>query len=363
MTRIASLAFLATIACGAPAPQAIAQGPTPAGSRIYVTNQENASVSILDGASGALVQTLDLRTLGFSENAKPHDAAVEPDGSHWYVTLIGENRILKLNRNDAIVGFVTTPVPGLLALAPDADVLYAARSMSAVNPPASFVAIRRSDMTLVEEVDVLVPRPHAIETTRDGRYVYVASLAQNRLIALDMQTGVAQIVDVEGPTHTIVEFGLSPDGRWLASTAQLTGKLFMWDLGNPARPVLAHTIPVGQSPWHPTFTRDGCEIYVPNLDANTVSVVDVRRGAVSATITDERFAQPHGSTVGPNGWIYVTNRNQAGDAHDHEGHEGAGVGRVVAIDPATRQIVASHSTGRYSAGVGSAASYTGSACR
>lgn len=351
------------IACGAPAPQAIAQGPVPTGPRAYVTNQESATISVIDAGTGALITTIDLQALGFSANAKPHDTAVEPDGSFWYATLIADGRILKFDRDNRLVAQVATPVPGLLSLAPGTDLLVAGRSMAAVNPPTSFALVRRSDMTLLDQVDVLIPRPHAIQLTPDGRYVYTASLAQNTLAAVDLAEETTQLIEVPGPTHTVVEFTLSPDGRWLAGTAQLTGNLFIWDLANPARPALAQTLRVGRSPWHPSFSRDGCELYVPNLEDNTVNVVDVRAWRVVDTIAVEHMAQPHGSTVAPNGRLLVSYRNQAGAAHDHEGHADAGTGGVVTIDPATRRVIANTPTGRYAAGIGSAAVAGGPSCR
>lgn len=356
--------LIGVMACGAgaPASQAVAQRPTPRNDRVYVTNQESATVSVIDAGSGALITTVDLQALGFSATAKPHDAAVEPDGSFWYLTLIGEGKILKFNRNNEIVGQVSTPVPGLMALAAGSDRLFAGRSMSAVNPPSSIVVIRRSDMTLLDEIDVLFPRPHALMASADGRYVYAASLAQNRVIAVDVDNETSQLLDLDGPPHTLVEFAMSPDGHWLAGTAQLTGRTFIFDLSNPARPTVAREIAVGRSPWHPSFTRDGCELYVPNLEDNTVSVVDARTWRVTSTIRDERLAQPHGSTVAPNGHVFISNRNQAGDAHDHEGHADAGVGRVVMIDPATHTVTAATTTGRYAAGTGSAAVAAGPSC-
>ena len=361
--RPAGLALLVgVIACGAPAPRAIAQGPAPA-PRVYVTNQESATVSVLDARTGELLTTIDLQALGFSATAKPHDAAVEPDGSFWYVTLIGDGRVLKFDRDNRLVGQVATPVPGLLSVAAEGDLMVAGRSMAAVNPPTSFAVIRRSDMTLLDQVDVLFPRPHAIILSPDGRFVYTASLAENRIAAVDLEHETVELLDVPGPIHTVVEFALSPDGRWLAGTAQLTGNLFVWDLTNRARPALAQTMVVGRSPWHPSFTRNGCELYVPNLDDNTVSVIETRGWTVTHVIRDDRLAQPHGSTVAPDGRVFISNRNQAGDAHDHSGHPDAGLGRVVVIDPVTHTVVSAVATGRYAAGTGSAAVASGPSCR
>ena len=69
------------------------------GQRIYICNQGEATVSVLDVQSNSVIETIDLQEFGFSKNAKPHHAIADADGSHWYVTLIGENKVLKFNRD------------------------------------------------------------------------------------------------------------------------------------------------------------------------------------------------------------------------------------------------------------------------
>ena len=94
---------------------------TPEGPRLYVANQEPVTVSVIDIETNSLLHTIDLRELGFSANAKPHHTAVEPDGSFWYVSLIGDGVVLKFSRDDELVGRTEFEVPGLLALHPTED--------------------------------------------------------------------------------------------------------------------------------------------------------------------------------------------------------------------------------------------------
>ena len=114
---------------------------------------------------------------------------VEPDGSAWYVTLIGAGKVLKLDRNDRVLGSAEMEVPGLIALHPSKDLMFVARSMSAVNPPPRMAVIRRSDMTVLDEVDLLFPRPHGIVVHPKGRVVYVASLGTNQIASRRRRRG------------------------------------------------------------------------------------------------------------------------------------------------------------------------------
>lgn len=337
--RTILFAALAALGACAPGGGAGPAAPAPGGSApyAYVTNQGEATVSVIDMNSHEVVAVVDLKTLGFSANAKPHHVEVEPDGSHWYVSLIGENTVVKFDRANRIVGRTTGfEVPGILALHPTLDLLYVARSMSAVNPPKSIGMIRRADMRMLREVDVFFPRPHALAAGRDS-VAFVASLAVNQLASVDFAAEAAEITELPGTEqHTLIEFAVSPDDRWLVGTAEMSGQLFVYDVSDPLAPRLAAQIPVGVHPWHPAFSPDGATLWVPNKMSDNVSVVDARNWQVVGTIEHEAFAQPHGATVSPDGrWVFISNNNLHGD--HMEGHA-VDPGSVVVIDAQTRTV-------------------------
>ena len=322
--------------------------------RLYVTNQDDATISDIDMATKRVVETIDLKTLGFGATAKPHHAQVEPDGRFWYATLIGAGKVLKFDRNNRIVGSVDLEVPGLIALHPTRDLLIVARSMSAVNPPRRIALIRRSDMKLLDEIDIFFPRPHALVT--QGDYAYVASLGVNQLASVNLDDGTVTLVDVDGPQHTLTQFALSPDHRWLTATGSTSNQLLLYDLSNPAKPVLARTIALEKGPFEAGFTWDGRWIVVTNLDANAVSFVSTSSWKPERVVRDSAFQQPHGVGLGPEGaFVYVSNRYQAGGAHDHQGQKPTGAGNVVAICIPTQSVTAVMPTGHYTAGIGIAA--------
>jgi YVTN family beta-propeller protein len=336
----------------APVPVA-AQAPEP---RLYVTNQDDATVSIIDPATRRLIETLDLRSLGFADNARPHHAQVEPDGGFWYVTLIGAGKVLKLDRANRVVGSVDLEVPGLMALHPTRDLLVVARSMSAVNPPRRLALVRRSDMTLLDEYEVVFPRPHAVVVDPRGNHVYVGSLGENQLASIRLEDGETRLVTIDGPPLTLVQFAVSPDARWLAATAQTGNELVVLDIADPAAPRVAHRIPMNRGPFEPVFTYDGRGVFVTNLDANTVTAVDPATWTVQRVLEHPGFGQPHGVALSPDGqWLFVSNRHQAGGAHDHEGQKALARGTVAAICVATATVDTVLEVGNYAAGMGTPA--------
>jgi YVTN family beta-propeller protein len=354
------VAFVALCAaCATPVTRSGTSAQAAAGELLYVCNQNDATVSVIDMATNRVIRTIDLQQFGFSANARPHHVAVEPDGSYWYITLIGDGRIVKLDRNDRMVGQVPFETPGMLALHPTEDLLFVGRSMTAVNPPQRIGILRRSDMML-NELSVFFPRPHALALEQRSGTVYTASLAVNQMAAVKPLDEEVELLDIAGPPHALMQFAVSPDSRVLAVSGELSHKVLVFDITQPMSPRLTDEIDVGPQPFDPIFTRDGRSLYLGNKAANTVTVIDMSTRTVAAVIAGPGLAQPHGIAISRDGrFVYVSNNNlsQTHDmAADHAAPAApataAGNGTVVVIDTATREIVSVIEVGHNASGVG-----------
>jgi DNA-binding beta-propeller fold protein YncE len=331
---------------------------TPTGEKLYITNQTGASITVVDQQRLAIDTVIDLTKLGFSPTAKPHHAVVERDGSFWYATLIGDGRVLKFDRANRLVGQV------LLALDPVHDSLYVGRSMTAVNPPKSLAVIKRSTFTMVEEQEIVVPRPHALVTTRDGRWVHTASLAENRIASLDVATGRVSLTTLPGVTRSMVQFTVSPDGSRLIVGGELSNTVMVFDLTKPPPFTPLAEFPVAGKPWDPVFSIDGKRAFFSLFGADAVAEIDLASGKVVRTITDS-LAQPYDMILRRDGkYLFVVNQNlgapkPGASAHDNmPGMSGAAGtmkhGWLSIIDVPTGKVVKTLMLGSGPTGMGAA---------
>ncbi|WP_228702791.1 YVTN family beta-propeller repeat protein [Salisaeta longa] len=327
-----------------------ARGQASGAPLLYVANQGEATVSIIDMQSLEIVDRVDLKALGFSKNAKPHHVVAEADGSAWYLTLIGANTVLKFNAQNELVKRLDMEVPGLLAIDTTSTRLYAGRSMSAVNPPQSLAVIDRAAMR-VEMANTFFPRPHPIAVSPDGRYVYNASLAMNQMLAMDASSTKIELKTLGGKTQTFVDFAVTPDGTTMVGTGQVTGEVLLFDMSNAPAITVTDTLQVGAQPWHPVISPDGRYAYIPNKASHSVSIIDLQAREVVDTITGNGLAQPHGTVLSADGrYLFVSNNNRKGTYTPTGNNSTAGT--ITVIDTQSREIVEVIEVGTYPSGIG-----------
>ncbi len=292
---------------------------------LYVCIQDDAKIAVVDMRAKSVVRTIDLQKLGFPATAKPHYIVVEPDGSNWYVSLIGANRVVKFDRQDKVVGQFEMETTGMLALH-GPETLVVTRSMSAVNPPKRIAIVRRQTMQ-GDELDVIFARPHPLAAANG--YAYTGSLGVNQVASVALSEDKVELLNVAGPTHSFVQFTISPDGKTLVGSGDTSGQLLVFNLASPAKPALVKSIDVGKMAFDPTFTPDGRAVWVPVKSTNEIAVVDTASWTVKARIKDGAFKQPHQVVFSPDGaTAFVTNNNKMDHMADpaHAGHTMPGAG-------------------------------------
>lgn len=321
---------------------------------LFVCVQDDAKIAIVDTATNAVVSTVDLQKLGFPATAKPHYIVVEPNRQHWYVSLIGANTVVKFNAANEVVAKFEMETPGMLALSA-ANQLVVTRSMSAVNPPKRIGVIDRATMQ-GEEVDVLFPRPHPLAV--QGAYAYTGSLGTNQIASISLETNRVNVVGVEGATHAFVQFAVSPDGKTMVASTEVSGQLMVFDIADPAKPVFKKAIALGKMVFDPVFTPDGKSVWVAVKMDNEIAVVNAATWDVTTRIKHDVFKQPHQIVFTADGRkAFITNNNKMDHMADpaHAGHTmpgGDGAASLVVIDVGSHKVIKSDVLGKNLTGMG-----------
>ena len=220
---------------------------TPDGKSVYVTNQENDSVSQYD--VNPLTGALSPKTPAtVAAGREPHRVAVTPDGRHAYVTNKG-NRTVSQYDIDPLTG-----------------------ALSPMTPPT----VAAGD------------QPYGVAVTPDGNSAYVTSFAAGGVSQYDVDplTGAlspknpATVADSGDSIQVVV----TPDGKSAYVTDEPnTVSQFNIDSSTGAlSPKTPATVATGAAPFSMTVTPDGKSAYVTKED-NTVSRynIDPFTGALS----------------------------------------------------------------------------------
>ena len=194
---------------------------SPFGDRVYVTNSDSRSLSVIGVDELREVSLINLN--GIADG--PFGLAVSPDGRTLYATDIGAAQIYVV---DSDVGTVT------------------------------------------DRIDVL-DSPRSVVVSPDGRFLYVAGF-EGGIGVVNLAEG-RETQRISTPAG-VFRLALSPDGSTLYATDQDGGNLLVVDT---AQNRLVRTIPVlpnGSNTRGLTVSEDGRRIYVANSNSNDLVVFD-----------------------------------------------------------------------------------------
>jgi DNA-binding beta-propeller fold protein YncE len=322
---------------------------------IYLCNQGEGTISIIDAQNHLVIRTVILSEYGYSSGSKPHHIVVEPDGSHWYVSLIADGKVLKFNNNNKIIGTADTPTPGLLAHHPTENKLYAGRSMTAPTPPSSIISIDKTTME-ISEIPLAFARPHALLVQSTGEYVYAASLVENKIAVINAGNDeVEEYYTLEGDNNVFVQFAESADNSTLYATGQVTNQLLIFDVNSTGSLEYKQSASSGAEPWHPVLGKNGNRLYFGNKGSNSIYGISTLNNQLDIEITGPGIASPHGSSLSDDGkYLFISNQNLASDytpyypfADDSE------TGTVTVIDTEKLMIIKTIEVGKTPSGMGS----------
>ncbi|HLO42482.1 MAG TPA: GC-type dockerin domain-anchored protein [Phycisphaerales bacterium] len=206
---------------------------SPNGQYTVVVNQQSQTATVLNSFSGAVLHTVNV-------DRRPGEVKITPDGTRAVVT----------SRDGTKVSIIT--------LATGA----------------------KTDVTISTRAD-------AFEISPDSQYAYVTVITGGDGVwRVNLNTGAVEGAKLATGDMGSVGYGyqqfsgtaISPDGATLVTCNSFTNNITMIDT---ASWTVIKTVSVGTFPTRASFSADGSEIYVSNLNADTISIVS-NAGAASA---------------------------------------------------------------------------------
>lgn len=254
------------ITTSARAPHEIAASPD--GSQAAVVNYGDASIDIIDLASRAIVETIDL-----GRDTNPH-------GIKW---LADERIIASTEGNESIVEIA--PDRTITSIKTNEDGTH----MVVVSPDAQYAYTANLGAGTISQIDLdtnqLIRTAQAgagtegIDLTPDGRELWVSNRSANTVMIYDAANlePLASLTVGQFPLRLLI----TPDGQFAVTSNLIDGSLSVIDTASRK---LVRTIRVsgGADAAQVTIlmTRDGRTIYVAETGTDTIAEVDFETGEV-----------------------------------------------------------------------------------
>ena len=200
--------------------------------RAYVSNEDGASVSVLDTESATKIINIDV-------GKRPRGLKLSRDGSRLFVAVSG--------------------LPKCPPSTPDEECAKRERDLKADGIAVVDTSTRKLIKVLAAGSD-----PEQFAMSNDGKHLYVANEDVGLLSVVDVEAGkVIRRIEVGQEPEGVA---LSPDGRWVLVSNESDNSVSVIDTRTLK---VTRTVPAGKRPRDMAFAPDGDTVYVSGeLDAS-----------------------------------------------------------------------------------------------
>lgn len=338
--------------------------------KVYVTNQADDEVAVIDIESNLLMRMVQVGVLDNSSTPPeaPHNITLDPLGQYYYINLIVANEIWKFRVQDDVLqaklSLGSLRSPAQIVLTADGTTGFVSNfDLTGTNRGVQMFDPRTMQLT-GEITDQRIRAVHGVQMTRSGREVWTTNEQSDNLAVIDIATrSVVDIIKVD-PTVPDLPIGaprfgpyqmvFSPDGRTAYVTCRYSNEVRVFDT---ASRTLIKVIPVGTSPLILDITPDGRFVYVANrgtgaFPSRSVSVIRTGDHSELMKIQDVGV-EPHGVAVTKDGaFVYVACENVNSPDSPHHPVEGLkNPGIVAVIDVGTNKVIKRIEVGAFAAGI------------
>ena len=295
----------------------IAGGCSASSSRVFVSNEDDGTVSVIDASTDTVVATIPV-------GQRPRGLRIAPDGSRLYVALSGspkagpgvdERTLPAPNRAADGIGVVdlkTLELVDVLESGPDPesfDLFDGGRKLVVSNEDAAEVSILDVERGAVIARVAVGREPEGVTTAPDGESVWITSEQDARIDVVDPRA--ARVVGTIPTGARPRSIAFTTDGRRALVSDEADGTVSVVDATFRARtrtialPAAADR-PSGPRPMGIAFARSGGLAFVTTGRGGALAIVDATTGHVERTI-EEIGARPWGVAVAQDGRVFTAN--------------------------------------------------------
>lgn len=192
--------------------------------QLWVANDVDKSLSVIDLASGKVVATIEL-------GIRPHDVFLTKDGSRAYVSVFTGN-----DNADSIYLFSTATYKKLAAKAvgKDPHLFHQSKGNRLFVPCQSGNLFVLNGANLNEITNIPLPGAHGVNISPDNKYLYVSNITGNQIYTLDAAT--LTLVGAPLPTllNTPHNISLNASGKklFLTHSGATSNSVAVYDVSN-----------------------------------------------------------------------------------------------------------------------------------
>lgn len=285
--------------------------------RIFVTNEKDDTVSVIDGATNTVIETIAI-------GARPRGIGVAPDGSEVYVAISEANAIAVFDPEsfEILRTFDSGDDPETFAVHPNGNIYISNEDDAkasvfnpktgelvaeikvgiepegvAISPDGSKVIVTSESTNMLHVItvpehtisnNILVgARPRAATFNRAGTIAYATSEISGEVKKVDVASGKIigrmPLADDKAKPKDVL---LNNDETKLFVAGGRANAIFVLD---PNSLEIQTSIPVGKRVWGLALSTDSSRLYTTDGVSNQVSVIDTASDKVIATVPVGKF--------------------------------------------------------------------------
>ena len=255
----------------------------PPRSRVYVANSFSPSISVIDASTNAVFSTIPL-------DATPRGIVINPAGTRLFICQInGTVSAIDTATNTVSASIVLptdnslTAIPFAIAINPDGSRVYV--TYSAASAEENWLGIIDTTANAVMARLKVGVSPLSVAVNPAGTLVFVA----HQRGPLDDIGCECDLTVVDATNNTVLnraalEVTQSSVGLIVGKDNKLyaTDGLFRVHAIDLSTLTVVNKITVGGQPQGMVFDQSGAHLFVPSLDSNSLSIVEIFTGAVEA---------------------------------------------------------------------------------